>query len=433
MIKCCIDNFSIVHGEYRLGGWGYKLIDGERHAIEKYHIDTQIQYQMEVDSRQDFNNEKIAFHIKTKEAALFYSILFKEVEVFASYGNDAVRVTIWEKLFEKLIIDFISNIKDEKSIASIVNRVISSLPKGRNSDSIVEQSIFEVDVGFESYCKNVIVGKGGFLFLTNGSNDLQKYYQQPPNENVVNSWKDLVSKRAEKCRELNSRMLQIIFPEKQSILCDKYPTKIESETANLKKINDELNDCEYYINLTEIFRDAYIKNNLVPFRKLDSHLTYQGAKLSVIEILEAMGLNSRELKYDNPILHNEVLVGDLGNRFGFGNFRENHLIPDPSIWEFGLRSPKILKAFNPESGHINSYYHWVNESASIKKKILIFGNSFFERGSSPKGLSFWFSRLFSEVIFIWSPSMLVGEIEKHMPDYVICQTVERFIPTLPTS
>ncbi len=433
MIKCCIDNASINNGEYRLAGWGYKVIDGERHPIEKYHIDTQIEYKVDIDFRQDFSNEKVAFKITTKKASLFYLIILDEVEVFASYGGDTVKATVWGKLIEKIFINSIASIKDEKLISDIVSKTVSLLPKKNNNNSVSERSTFEIDVGFESYCKNVIVGKGGFLFLSNGSNHLQKYYQQPANENVVNYWKDLIFKRAEICHALNAKMLQIIFPEKQSVLCDKYPAKIESETANLKKINEELNDCELYINLTKKLRDAYIQNHLVPFRKLDSHVTYQGAKLSVIEILEAMGFETSELKSDKPLLKNEVLVGDLGNRFGFGDFRENHHIPDPSIWEFGLRAPKILKAFTPDSGNINSHYHWINESASFKKKVLIFGNSIFERGSSAKGLSFWFSRLFSEVIFIWSPNMLVNEIEKYMPDYVICQTVERFIPTLPKS
>jgi len=54
-----------------------------------------------------------------------------------------------------------------------------------------------------------------------------------------------------------------------------------------------------------------------------------------------------------------------------------------------------------------------------KKKVLVFGNSFFSTGQHSGQLSWWFSRLFQDFMFVWTPEVdwdLVGE---YQPDYLL--------------
>jgi hypothetical protein len=64
---------------------------------------------------------------------------------------------------------------------------------------------------------------------------------------------------------------------------------------------------------------------------------------------------------------------------------------------------------------------------------LVFGNSFFEKGSNAHQLTCWFAHYFAEVMFIWSPDMKIGMLKKYKPDLVICQSIERFTRLAPSN
>ena len=49
----------------------------------------------------------------------------------------------------------------------------------------------------------------------------------------------------------------------------------------------------------------------------------------------------------------------------------------------------------------------------------------------PGGLSWWFARIFAEFHFVWDPRMDAEYVAAEKPDWVICQTVERFLPSVP--
>ena len=69
--------------------------------------------------------------------------------------------------------------------------------------------------------------------------------------------------------------------------------------------------------------------------------------------------------------------------------------------------------------------------APVKARVVVFGNAAFERGADPRALSWWFARAVSECHFCWSAEMDEDYIRAHSPDWVICQTTERFLPQLP--
>jgi len=71
-----------------------------------------------------------------------------------------------------------------------------------------------------------------------------------------------------------------------------------------------------------------------------------------------------------------------------------------------------------------------NERAPIDKKIVVFGNSFFEKIPS-WGLSPYFAAIFREFHFFWSPEVNMDYCINVKPDIVIAQTCERFMCKLP--
>ncbi len=88
---------------------------------------------------------------------------------------------------------------------------------------------------------------------------------------------------------------------------------------------------------------------------------------------------------------------------------------------------------DPEQGHLGITRKFINQNAPINKRVLCFGNSFFERGGTSRCLTWFFARLFREFIFIWSPAMEKRVILRERPDIVLCQTIERFLYRIPKS
>ncbi|MEV8174572.1 hypothetical protein [Microbacterium sp. NPDC079176] len=46
-------------------------------------------------------------------------------------------------------------------------------------------------------------------------------------------------------------------------------------------------------------------------------------------------------------------------------------------------------------------------------------------------LSWWFMRVFRESKFVWTPEVSDDAVREDMPDVVIAQGIERFLPTVP--
>ena len=63
--------------------------------------------------------------------------------------------------------------------------------------------------------------------------------------------------------------------------------------------------------------------------------------------------------------------------------------------------------------------------------MVVFGNSFFDLGGSARTLSWWCARAFSEFHFTWSPDMDEDYVRNANATWVVCQTVERFMPSVP--
>jgi hypothetical protein len=113
--------------------------------------------------------------------------------------------------------------------------------------------------------------------------------------------------------------------------------------------------------------------------------------------------------------------------------KEKFFIAKSIISSDGERcEPEVINSVDPKEGRIGIRRSWRCPAAPIQMKVLVFGNSFFERGGDSTSLSWWFARIFSEFHFIWSPEMSPEEIEFLKPDLVVGQTIERFMRVVPS-
>lgn len=86
----------------------------------------------------------------------------------------------------------------------------------------------------------------------------------------------------------------------------------------------------------------------------------------------------------------KMRAGPLSEKlYGIPAFEEFALLA-PGLFESSQTAEEIEKIEAPNNGFVGTKIIWKNSSAPINKKIVAFGNSFFERGASPQGFSWWF-------------------------------------------
>lgn len=433
-----IDNISFQDGSFKIGGWVFCKVGDKKIPVNKIFY-TGIQYKkLYTTKRIDIDsNIEFGFQIEFDDSYALMEIFHQRSFVVAKFNEIEKNLGIWKELNGKIISFLIKNqIKnlDEKFLpeisGDILKKIKSSLVEDKKNCNLISEDCI-VTVGMRSLCNTAIVGNSGFFFIYDGSNGLNKLYNDNLNLDLKNKWIGVIKNRKILSQSLGFNFFQMILPEKQSVLRNFYPGHIKSSTIILSEISKDLDDCEFYLNLFNLLESGYVDKGVVPYRKVDTHLNYFGYRDIFLWIVE----NVFKVKIDigNPVLEERVLSGDLGDKFGTLPFVEKALMPIMNDWSFSKINPDCIYNNSSFSKHVGTKIHWRNNSPMIDKKIMIFGNSVFERGGSPLGLSWWFSRVFKETVFIWSGNLDVVLVNEHKPDYVFCQTVERFLSVAPNS
>jgi hypothetical protein len=242
---------------------------------------------------------------------------------------------------------------------------------------------------------------------------------------VYKQWINIIQTRQKLAESQGIKFSQLIIPEKQSLLPALYPAEIQVPTENLDLLEKELatNNMDYVLSGTGFF--SQIKNKETVFKKTDTHFSTAGAHLTVSGMLTKLNLSA---DLETEVLKEKLVSGDLGNKYLGAKFTESVQLLTSNC------EPVLIEQHNPpQNAHTGIMRIWKNENAPNKLKVVVFGNSFFERGGDSTSLSWWFSRLFSEFHFYWSNSCDWTIVEKEQPDVLICQTIERFLTRVPTS
>jgi hypothetical protein len=301
---------------------------------------------------------------------------------------------------------------------------------------VMQGSPFLLPVGLKSSGDVAVIGYNGQIFILGGSNELLAAYNNekanPRLISIASDWLNLFRQRASKLQKLGVRYLQVNFPDKSSVIPEKFPINIRVPTALMALIDEgALADPEIapiYPKVIASLQNDPRRDNL--YQKTDSHLAAYGCHRMMLDILWHLGI---EIPLKTSFGKRVLSCGDLGGKYQGATPLEVLELPedgDFAEYERGL----VRKEYCLQDGHNRGARSvWVNSSAPVPLRVVAFANSFFGLGDVPTVLTWWAARCFREFHFIWETKMDENYVRAVGPDVVICQSVERFMWDVPES
>jgi hypothetical protein len=429
-----IDNFrALPDGRIMVGGWAFFDKTNKKPCSTFTYSDGGIEVHQS--KRPDISEvDSFGFYFHLNDNYQLLKLAVNQSVLVASYEEQSKELGVWaklkERIFEHLINSFVGQTGSEFQ-SKLLEKTIQTARSNKPALNVEKPSFskFEIETGAVSFDSNVIVGRDNQLFLYKGSNKLHQQYTGTENSKLIDKWQQLITKRYELLSSKGIKFLQLIVPEKQSILADRYPLDVKTPTVNLRALEGKLKDNKFYYSVYNLFVKLYKNQGQNPYQNTDTHLSILGASKLVQTILMEL---DESYKIELGELELRRKSGDLGNKLLNGKlFSEELYITDSKSVFNNEGDLNLIEKFDPINGHSGAMRKWVNTNAPINKSVVIIGNSVCERGTSYFGLSWWLARAFENTTFCWSSAMLPKIIDATKPDYVICQTVERFLPTLP--
>jgi hypothetical protein len=268
-----------------------------------------------------------------------------------------------------------------------------------------------------------IAGRDQFLFLHGGSNDYYAAYSQPPEaaRDDVAPWVAFVDECDQICRAAGVDFRFIIVPNKASVISEPYPLPLANPiTPRLRLLSEQVGP--EHLPLIDAIRAHPQRTGF--FRRNDSHFTELANVAATGMILESLGLKNavaelecRFVRVSHP--------GDLGSKFAEPAMESvGRLILPENVF-----SQTIIQ--EPKGQHTGLDYQTECANAPFDRRLLVFGNSFFERPVS-WGMAPYFVRLFRHLRFRWATGPVEQTIHEFKPDIVLVMTCERFLSLAPT-
>ncbi len=402
----------------------------------------------------------VGFAIECQEDVRDEEIVAQQVGVEVSCGCNSLTLPIWDliiaqaqtrvfiKSVQQLSLTALADLVKAaashgglgKQVSADLQRagqVIGSQARGTvkatklqlKSDIAAHLSSVLVAVGTGSVDESAIIGFDGFLYLTDGTNAVLSRYSLETSDTIDArrslDWISLFESRNARLMSAGVKYVQLIVPEKISVLPENFPYSLDTPTRTMRQI--EICARERRLGSYISLLDALVADSSRQFSyyKTDSHPSPRGNWTFVAAVLARLGLdNHLTVSWRKA----ERFSGDLARRFfGVALYEE---IDIPAIEWCGkpLEDPILEEIFEPDGGgHTGHRRVWRSPNAPFPDTAVAFGNSCFERGAHPGGLSWWFSRLFRKFHFIWSSDLDDVYVTQNRPDIVICQTVERFL------
>ncbi len=330
-----------------------------------------------------------------------------------------------------------AGIDDAMPLRPMLDRLLSSLSEQPHAVLPTEPtaatlSAVPVPVGTASIDRSAVVGHDGWLFLVGGTNELLSHYRREDDDianqrRAAGGWIDLHRRRVARYVRADRRFIQLIVPEKTSVLSAKLPFRIESPTYCMGKIERTLAHDPDYLSVASLIPSIGAERF---YRKTDTHPSAEGNFAIVRGIAERLGMlevvDDLEVRFDAE----RVEIGDLAERFFGVPILES--LAHPTGRQLEPLLPVVKSSFG-SSRRTQSGTVWRTPNAPLDLRLMVFGNSVFEHGVSPLNLSWWCTRLFREFYFFWLPETLPEIVEEIGADVVIAQTVERFLFVDPPS
>ena len=260
---------------------------------------------------------------------------------------------------------------------------------------------------------DVLVGHDGFLFLAGGAHEVLKIVtgRKTINESSLARFGSNVAGRASWAARRDIPYLHIVFPDKQSIVPEKWPLDL------CLRMGDLYLDRWPDLRGTVLYPDEVLRAAASgTLSRVDTHVTPIGS------ILVAAHVAARLTGADNPALTAQLLeatettkrhAGDLGSK----------LHPPVSAVEPVFAFPHSGRSLtNGLDGGNNGLVDLrFNPDAVDRKRCVMFGDSFGR--DLCVYLSFWFSEVFFFRTGFFHPDLAA----RCRPDLLITENVERYL------
>lgn len=433
-MKGLIDMFEEKNEGVVIGGWMYcktpeGIFPADQFEFDSFHPYSSLLVNPERVFKKGVEGAdgEYGFQFKTKNISAI-DMFEGKIKLKAKFREKVFFIPMWHVVHEKVMLASFKRYmqRSQQQVVLKMADIVGEVQPGNNTFSS-----FMVEVGKESLQNDAVIGKRGQIFLTGGSNEVRKLYEASE-EKLSRTWINVLQKRAEFFMNSKTRYVQLFLPEKQSVYKDLIVPPLSDCTLTYKRI-DEFAKSEafnrFYIETQTSLEN--LSQNTKVYRGNDTHLNFRGLNLIFNLILSKF-----ELQPPPACQHTYFIPakGDLCERFGHLNLYEQTELPVVEKWEWGMQKPELVKSFDPPNGgHLGKERIWKNPSALCNKKIVVFGGSTFNTGDMPLHLTWWLARYFAETHFVWKMSVDYKEFLKTNPtDYIVFQTIERFLTQAPS-
>lgn len=259
----------------------------------------------------------------------------------------------------------------------------------------------------------VLVGRHGWLFLSNDSNDSVGQFigHHRPSDSWLRGWEDyFVALGSLRDDKIAGQLSFLIAPSKESLFPDYYPlprgprTPLDSFLAR-------------HGDVSEVFYPADILSDLreLSFDKAETHWTDFGARMVCQEIFHRW-------KTNNPPVPLQFLVQPVSGDLGWKT------VPPVRTYRTNAHWPNsatvIFDNFVLHHGRIRVTR---NLQARKPQTCVIFG------GSSAEHMERYLTAVFSRVVYVYSAGAWDPAILRHeRPAFTILQSSERFLTRAPS-
>lgn len=260
---------------------------------------------------------------------------------------------------------------------------------------------------------NVLFGIEGWLFLYQGGQRQFDYLlgvEKVTKKSIENFISNIIS-RQEYFSHKDIQYKHIVFPSKPIVKKDKLPENFNMiKSLFLTYYSDELIKENVIYPLDNLKR---MEVSHETFQKYNTHNTNYGYLEIVNTILENL---SMEAINENSFSSFEKYVGgDLCNMLGSKDTNREEFI------KLGLTKDYIISNRSFLPGNTNEVIILHNENALTKKRVIIFGDSFF------KGTLKFLQLCFYDILYIRSTFIHKDIIENFLPDIVLTGNAERYL------
>ncbi|EGU0166574.1 hypothetical protein JFQ74_002401 [Vibrio parahaemolyticus] len=219
--------------------------------------------------------------------------------------------------------------------------------------------------------------------------------------NVISNFNDNLNDNIEYCSLRSIPYFHIIFPIKA------YAYRAEFDAIGVK--------------LNSLYTDAFLSDSVyypvdvTPeyYRKNDTHCSFYGNFKILSVVLRGLGVDIGGFNFRTKVVKSK---GDLSIMCG----------QDPIDLEVftDFNIPAHVNRFSTKEGlkgNSGDVHFCINLLAPIKKRVLLFGDSFFVYCLE------WLSNLFEEVIYIRSPFVIHDVADVLSPDIILTGNAERYL------